>query len=334
MNNMISHYLLPRSLHPTCVTDHSTTVIDNIYSNNTSYETVSGNIVTHIYDHFPQFIILTKTNIDYKRCSFSKRDFSKFYEQKFVDSFAGNNLDFLADRELSLDQKFYLFYQNLSSHVEHYAPSKIMNKRDLKLHEKPWITSKIQKLKKHQEKLLRKLNRKFTYDTEYLYKKFRNKVVSEIRSSKIDYYNHYFVEHQSNMKMLWTGIRSIINIKSKQFHNISQLVQNSEIVQNSKEIANIFDNYFVNITGKIDSEIPRTRKSPLDYLGDKLEKSFFISPTNSGEVESIIAQLKNKKSAGPYSVPCNLLKMLCHLVSLILATLINESFSSVIFLTS
>ena len=133
------------------------------------------------------------------------------------------------------------------------------------------------------------------------------------------------------MKMLWTGIRSIINIKSKQFYNIPQLVQNGEIVQNSKEIANIFNNYFVNIAGKIDSEIPRTRKSPLDYLGDKLEKSFFISPTNSAEVEGIIVQLKNKKSVDPYSIPCKLLKMLSHLVSPILATLINESFSGGIF---
>ena len=76
MNNMISHYLLPHILHPTRVTDHSATVIDNIFFNNTtSYETVSGNIMTHISDHFPQFIILNKTNIDYNRYSFSKRDF-------------------------------------------------------------------------------------------------------------------------------------------------------------------------------------------------------------------------------------------------------------------
>ena len=122
MNNMISHYLLPHILHPMRVTDHSAMIIDNIFSNNTSHETVSGNIMIHISDHFPQFIILNKTNIDYKRCSFSKRDFSKFDEQKFVDSFAGNNLDFLADREVSLNQKFDLFYQNLSSHVEHHAP--------------------------------------------------------------------------------------------------------------------------------------------------------------------------------------------------------------------
>ena len=44
------------------------------------------------------------------------------------------------------------------------------------------------------------------------------------------------MEHQSNMKMLWTGIRSIINIKSKQFYNISQLMQNGEIVQIQRKL--------------------------------------------------------------------------------------------------
>ena len=95
------------------------------------------------------------------------------------------------------------------------------------------------------------------------------------------------------MKMLWTGIRSIINIKSRKFWNISQLVQNCETVQNPKDIATILNKYFVNIAGKIDAEIPRTRKSPLDYLGRKIDSSFFLSPTDSAEIENIISQLKN-----------------------------------------
>ena len=68
---MISHYLLPHILHPTRVTDHSATVIDNIFSNNSSYETVSGNIMTQISDHFPQFLMLNKITIDYKSCSYA-----------------------------------------------------------------------------------------------------------------------------------------------------------------------------------------------------------------------------------------------------------------------
>ena len=34
LNLMISHYLLPHILHPTRVTNHSATIIDNIFSNN------------------------------------------------------------------------------------------------------------------------------------------------------------------------------------------------------------------------------------------------------------------------------------------------------------
>ena len=94
------------------------------------------------------------------------------------------------------------------------------------------------------------------------------------------------------MKMLWSGIRSIINIKGKKFCNISQIVNNGEIAQNPKEIAQISNNYFVNISGKVDSEIPRTKKNPLDYLGKKLDTSFFLSPTDSSEIECIISQLK------------------------------------------
>ena len=56
VNCMVSHYLLPHILHPTRVTDHSATVIDNIFCNNTAYDTFSGNILCKISDHFPQFI--------------------------------------------------------------------------------------------------------------------------------------------------------------------------------------------------------------------------------------------------------------------------------------
>ena len=252
---MLSNYLLPYILHPTRVPDHSATVIDNIFSNNTVFESVSGNIMTHISDHFPQFIILNKININYKNRSYAKHDFSKFNEQAFINTFEEQNLNFVHDKNLSLNSKFDKFYQSLSSHVDNHAPPKKMNKKDFRLHEKPWVTPKIQKLIKYRDKLLRKLNRKFTEAGEYLYKKSRNRAVNELKSSRINYYNTYFTEHKSNMKMLWNGIKSIINITGKKICNISQLFQNGEAVKDLCKIAKIFNNYFVNIAAGIDSEI-------------------------------------------------------------------------------
>ena len=61
--------------------------------------------------------------------------------------------------------------------------------KQLKLRSKPWIDSHIQKLIKHRDRLLRKLRKTLCYTTEELYKKFRNRVVSENRKSNI-FNNH------------------------------------------------------------------------------------------------------------------------------------------------
>ena len=52
LNTMISHSFVSYIHQPTRVTDHSATVIDNIFSSITDYKTVSGNITSLIADHF------------------------------------------------------------------------------------------------------------------------------------------------------------------------------------------------------------------------------------------------------------------------------------------
>ena len=76
---------------------------------------------------------------------------------------------------------------------------------------------------------------------------------------------------KTNMKMLWTGIRSIVNVKVKtQFSNISHLLDNGTRVNDPVKMANLFNNYFVNVDLNIDKTIPRTTKSPTDYLKDRI----------------------------------------------------------------
>ena len=53
INLMLSH-LLPHILHPTRITDHSATIIDNIFSNSLESDTISGRLLSQISDHFPR----------------------------------------------------------------------------------------------------------------------------------------------------------------------------------------------------------------------------------------------------------------------------------------
>ena len=102
--------------------------------------------MTHISDYFSQFIILNKINIDYKSCSYAKRNFSNFDEQSFKDGFKKQDMSFLENTNLSMNSKFDLFYEKVSTCVDFHAPVKKMNKKYLKLREKPWIIL-IQKYK-------------------------------------------------------------------------------------------------------------------------------------------------------------------------------------------
>ena len=89
--------------------------------------------------------------------------------------------------------------------------------------------------------------------------------------------------------MLWTDIKAIFNIKRNKFFYISHLTQNGKRIDNRKDISQVFNQSFTNIAAKIDEDIPHTRKSPSDCLGKMNGSTFFLSPTDSAEVESIIS---------------------------------------------
>ena len=109
INTMVSHYLLPYILHPTRVTDLSATIIDNIFSNVCEFETISGNIMVQLADHFAQFLIMRKTNVQYKNCSCLQRDYSKFDKDKFIADFSKLSLDNLSCTNLDVNENLQCF---------------------------------------------------------------------------------------------------------------------------------------------------------------------------------------------------------------------------------
>ena len=70
LNTMISNSFLPYFEKPTRVTNHSETVIDNIFSDITDSETVSGSITCLIADHFAQFLSIKKCYVSFKSCDY------------------------------------------------------------------------------------------------------------------------------------------------------------------------------------------------------------------------------------------------------------------------
>ena len=134
------------------------------------------------------------------------------------------------------------------------------------------------------------------------------------------------------MKNLWTGIKEIINTKFKSsLQNISQLIVGGKTYSDPQQMANIFNNFFVDVPNQVCSEIPRTKKSPLDYLKQRTTDSIFLQPIIYTEIEDIISSLQNGKSTGPFSIPIKVLKLLNPYISKQLAHIFNHSICSGIF---
>ena len=86
LDSLASNSFIPYILHPTRITSHSKTLIDNIFSNDISHEITSGNINATISDHLPQFSFVSSilSSSSTQKSNFYERDWSKFKQENFI----------------------------------------------------------------------------------------------------------------------------------------------------------------------------------------------------------------------------------------------------------
>ena len=152
-----------------------------------------------------------------------------------------------------------------------------------------------------------------------------------MKQSKTNYFNHYFEPNWNSIKNTWKGIKSIITIKDFSADIPKSLSVDGATISNPLAISNIFNNYFSSIAGKTKLNISFSHKHFSDFLKNRSNISFFISPTDKSEIENIISSLDSNKSVGPNSIPTKILKLLKNDISSQLSEIFNISFSSGVF---
>ena len=110
------------------------------------------------------------------------------------------------------------------------------------------------------DKALKKLRKKPDEVTKLLYKQFRNRITIELKESKKNYFHKNSNINSTNMKLLWTGIKSIISLKNSHVDIINKLKDvNGNLTTDSSTMANIFNDFFVNVADNITKKIPRSK---------------------------------------------------------------------------
>ena len=149
LNMMNTSYLLPYILQPTRmhITERSATPIDNIFANTFTYNATSGNLITKISDHLPQFLIIEDLKVNFKTLNYYKNDYSIFNEETFVDEFAHLDWSNIYNNNLDINSKFNIFTTKspLLSIAMYLVKNSLRKKLNYPL--KPWITKVIVKMK-------------------------------------------------------------------------------------------------------------------------------------------------------------------------------------------
>ena len=142
-------------------------------------------------------------------------------------------------------------------------PIKCTNKES-KLKVKPWINHRIQKMMEVRDRLLRKMKKKRNEANDRFYTTFQNCVVNDLKKSKKEYFQNYFVMNVKNMKKIWTGIKSKISQKSFAHSSIDVIQDLSgKLVIDLAQMSNIFNECFVHVSDNISKVVPRMPNSSL-----------------------------------------------------------------------
>ena len=127
------------------------------------------------------------------------------------------------------------------------------------------------------------------------------------------------------------AVKSLINAKLKSNRQIISLSIKKQIETSHKTISEAFNKCFSIIVKYIDNKIIPTNKTHKDYLNASVISSFFVTPTNDEEVESLKKEMTTSKSVGSYSIPTSIPELSRSVMSNPLVKLINFSFSEGIF---
>ena len=122
-----------------------------------------------------------------------------------------------------------------------------------------------------------------------------------------------------------------MNVKNSINHGLSQLNINGILVDEPKDVANLINDFFVNVGPDLEKTIPKINHiSANKYLKDRNQFNLIIAHITEEEILELIQFLPNKNS-GPTSIPLKMLKVVADLIVVPLCRIINMSFSTGVF---
>jgi hypothetical protein len=278
LDTNLHHTLLPTINKPTCVTNTTATIIDNIFTNFLNAEEIITRILpTDLSDHFPICYFTRSKNPNpttpYK--PILKRDMSRKNMEKFK-----NQIDSQSWTEIMDDtntQTAYTNFQKLFTKI--FTQCFPFKKQSTPYRSNlPWLTPGLKKSINYKNRLYTKHHRHPTPLNTSMYKKYRNHLNHLLRIARRSYYQSQLELNKHNLKRSWNIINTVINRKKVTKHKIETLNINGKKSSDPSEMAEFFNSYFTNIGKTLDAKIPPSTTDPNSYISGDNITSIYLRP--------------------------------------------------------
>ena len=192
----------------------------------------------------------------------------------------------------------------------------------------PWITKGLLKSINIKNKMYKQYIHSPSKERLQKFKTYKNKLNVIIRKAKRKYFFVKFERSKNNMKQTWNTINDVIGRGKKSSPQNKFKDDSGNYHNNSENISNHFNDFFVNIGPKLASSIDNSGTYYYDYLHNAKTTNMFMKPIVETDVIKIVQKFNPNKSAGNDDIGNFVVKKVCNEIVKPLTNIFNLSIST------
>ena len=201
-----------------------------------------------------------------------------------------------------------------------------------KKYEKPWLTKGIKHPCIKKNHLYKTFLARRSVSTETRYKTCKNKLSRILKRAKKNYYSNLLANQKNNIAGTWKTLKNILGRTRHMPHYPDHFNDNWAAITNKECIANMFNNFFVNVGPELSQKITAPANvSIYDYMGNRNAHSIFLTPVDGEEVIRTVQNCANKVSFDVDSISMKLIKQIITCVANQFTHICNASFRTGVF---
>ena len=309
----------------TRVTPDSSTLIDHIYSNCPENVTSINVPKIGLSDHFPVFFTRKMHVQPAKRAHYTitYRSFKNFDENKFhadLQAVPWDLIHLFDDTDDVLEVWNDLFLEVVDKNIP------LKQHRVKNINQPQWLTPDILDAMKCRDR-----HKSLGNDGQYKY--WRNKVLNLIRKAKQEKYETYIETNKGKPGSIYKLFQEVGAGKGAQKQsNISSMKNTDGLCsEDPAEIADTFNDFFVNIASKIKEPVNQTNHDKLkEFCENKIPEGtrFEIPSIEMSKVRKYLSNIDVTKATGSDNIGPRLLKLAAPYIASEITYICNKSISS------